>query len=238
MNSTCIEIEGIEVLLRKSLKAKRCNITVKPFEGVRVSVPQRLSFAKAQEFAQQHSGWIKKNIEKMQKHEEVFTIFDEKTIFKTRRHELLLKQLMVKNITATIKNNEIIVKYPLTVNVLDSEVQKIIRKGIVRAWRAEAKDYLIKRVDELAKEHFFEYKNITIKDLKSRWGSCSQDNNINLNLHLMRLSDEFVDYVILHELVHTIEKNHGRKFWTLFKEVFPDAIELDKKLKNFKIQIY
>ena len=100
------------------------------------------------------------------------------------------------------------VSIPQSNAVEDAEVQNEIRRAIERAWRKEAKEYLPKRVSDLANIHKFEFNKVSVKNSKTRWGSCSFDNSINLSLHLMRLPDHLVDYVILHELVHTKIKNH------------------------------
>ena len=90
----------------------------------------------------------------------------------------------------------------------------------------------------LAEKYKFKYKNVAIKNAKTRWGSCSFINNINLSLHLMRLPDHLIDYVILHELVHTKIKNHSRDFWQLLDIVSGNAKKLDREVKEYKIQIY
>ena len=74
-----------------------------------------------------------------------------------------------------------------------------------------------------------------VKNIKTRWGSCSSLNNINLNLHLMRLPDHLIDYVILHELAHTKEKNHGKSFWNLVDSLVMDLKEMKKELKTYSI---
>jgi predicted metal-dependent hydrolase len=107
-----------------------------------------------------------------------------------------------------------------------------------RAWRKQAKEYLPKRVEELAAKHKFDHKKVAVKNSKTRWGSCSFDNSINLSLHLMRLPDHLVDYVILHELVHTKIKNHSRDFWQLLDIVSGNAKKLDREVKDCRIQIY
>ena len=93
-------------------------------------------------------------------------------------------------------------------------------------------------MEKLAAKHKFDYKKVAVKNAKTRWGSCSFDNNINLSLHLMRLPDHLVDYVILHELVHTRIKNHGKGFWQLLDIVSMSARELDREVKEYRLQIY
>ncbi|RYF82935.1 MAG: M48 family peptidase, partial [Chitinophagaceae bacterium] len=106
------------------------------------------------------------------------------------------------------------------------------------ALRREAKEYLPLRLLQLAKTHGLQYNNVTIKNTRTRWGSCSSTNNINLSLHLMRLPDELCDYVLLHELAHTIEKNHGPGFWKLLDKISGDARGLDRQLKNYRISVF
>ena len=105
----------------------------------------------------------------------------------------------------------------------------------IEALRKEAKKILPVRLEELAKKHGFKYGKVAIRNAKTRWGSCSYRNNINLNLHLARLDDDLIDYVILHELCHTIEKNHSARFWALLHKHLPNATELRKRLKATRL---
>ncbi len=116
--------------------------------------------------------------------------------------------------------------------------QEYIRKGIIEALRNEAKNYLPERTDILAQKFGFKYEKVSVRNAKTRWGSCSGKNNISLNIHLMRLPEYLSDYVILHELCHTIEKNHGKKFWTLLDKVTGNAKRLDKELNNYNPNIF
>ena len=86
--------------------------------------------------------------------------------------------------------------------------------------KIEAKQYLPDKVKSLADKFGFKYNELALKNIKSRWGSCSRKNNINLSIHLMRLPDHLIDYVILHELVHTVHHNHSARFWNLLDEVY------------------
>ena len=238
MEEQVLNIKGVEVTLFRSQRAKSLNITIKPFSGVRVSVPASISFEKAKEATKQRIEWIKSHLSKMQKAEDLFTVFKLDTKFQTRTHHLQLRVSENEILKSTVRNNLIDVSIPQSNAVEDAEVQNEIRRAIERAWRKEAKEYLPKRVGDLANIHKFEFNKVSVKNSKTRWGSCSFDNSINLSLHLMRLPDYLVDYVILHELVHTKIKNHSRDFWQLLDLVSGNAKKLDREVKDYRIQIY
>ncbi len=221
-----------------SHRAKRLNITIKPFVGVRVSVPRSVSFKKASALTENRISWIKTHLSKMQKEEGLLTVFHLDTKFQTRSHYLEMKFSDTEALKTLVRDNKIDVSIPHSHNIEDSKVQNAIRQAIELAWRKEAKIHLPGKVKLLAAAHKFEYKNVAIKNSKTRWGSCSFDNNINLSLHLMRLPDHLVDYVILHELVHTRVKNHSKDFWQLLDIVSGDARKLDREVKGYGIKIY
>ena len=89
------------------------------------------------------------------------------------------------------------------------------------------------RIIELAEYHGFNFNKITIRNQKTRWGSCSAKNNISLNIQLVRLPEKLVDYVILHELVHTLVKNHSNKFWKTLDLYIENSKKIDKDLKKY-----
>ena len=101
--------------------------------------------------------------------------------------------------------------------------------------RAEARQRLVNRLDDLSQLHGFTYNRVFIRNQKTRWGSCSGKNNINLNVNLIRLPDELIDYIILHELVHTRVKDHSKQFWNELDKFVEKAKHLNKKLNNYKI---
>jgi predicted metal-dependent hydrolase len=103
--------------------------------------------------------------------------------------------------------------------------------------RYEAKRYLPGRTRELANQLGYTFKALTIKNNKTNWGSCSSLKNINLNLHLMRLPDRLIDFILVHELVHTKIPNHGPLFKERLKGHFPDAAELDIAIKKFRPEL-
>ncbi len=104
----------------------------------------------------------------------------------------------------------------------------------INEWQARA--MLIGRLEEMARIHHMKYRKVSIKNQKTKWGSCSSKNSINLNINLVRLPDQLRDYVILHELVHTRIKNHGKEFWAeLSKAIGGGAKELARKLRKYRL---
>ncbi|MEA3500793.1 MAG: YgjP-like metallopeptidase domain-containing protein [Candidatus Marinimicrobia bacterium] len=166
-----------------SNRAKRINISIKPFKGIIVKVPLNVSFKRAEKFVLSKNSWLTKHLPKM--------------------------KIKEQNSIQLNKSN------PIT-------KEKIVNK-------------IIKRTIELADRHNFKFRNLKIKDQKTIWGSCSSKNNINLNRKLVHLPDHLIDYVILHELTHTLEKNHSPKFWKKLDKFVENPKKLDKELKRFPI---
>ena len=100
--------------------------------------------------------------------------------------------------------------------------------------RKVARKVLCRRIGELAQLHNFVYNRVSIRKQKTRWGSCSSKNNINLNMNLLHLPSELMDYVLLHELVHTKVKNHGKDFCNELDAVVPNSRQVDRKLKDYQ----
>lgn len=100
-----------------------------------------------------------------------------------------------------------------------------------------AKRVILSRVEELARYHGFSYNRARVRQQKTRWGSCSHINNISLNARLILLPEELVDYVILHELMHTRLKNHGKDFWGSLDLIVGKAKTLDARLRDFHLTL-
>ena len=89
------------------------------------------------------------------------------------------------------------------------------------------------RLTELAVLSGLTFNRVFVRHQKTRWGSCSHQNNISLNINLVRLPPELMDYIILHELVHTRIKDHSPRFWAALTEIVPNARRLDRTLRDF-----
>ncbi|MBX7242927.1 MAG: M48 family metallopeptidase [Bacteroidia bacterium] len=111
-------------------------------------------------------------------------------------------------------------------------------KAILTAWyKTQAKKYLIPRVVQLADYHGFRFGKVFIRDTKSKWGSCSSLNNIGLNYRLIKAPSFIIDYVIIHELCHTVHFNHSPEFWSLVQKHCPDYKTAQDWLKTHGITL-
>jgi len=104
--------------------------------------------------------------------------------------------------------------------------------------RVEAKTLLTRRLQQLVKNNGFFYNRVFIRNQKTRWGSCSSKNNISLNMKLLKLPDELIDYVILHELVHTRRKDHSKTFWTEMDKLVGNGKKMASRLRSYGIGLY
>ncbi len=227
------------VAYRRDKKAKKYSIRVKPFQGIVVTMPYRASYESARQIVLEHHAWLLKKLASARKAEaDVSLDFSEGKIVITRRH--IMRATACESETAwwTLKDGALTIFYPQHLSLSDPQTQLTVRTGLVAAYRAEAKLLLPARVAYWADRFGFAYSHVAVKNMRTRWGSCSGANIINLNLHLMRLNDSLIDYVILHELVHTKIKNHGSGFWHHLQTLVGNSRELDAQLKSHSIAFF
>lgn len=129
-----------------------------------------------------------------------------------------------------IENN---IKIRLAEGLNDEETKKRVRILIRKAISKSLLPVLTSRVQSINERHFnFQFKSIRIKEMTSRWGSCSSSGCINLSFYLLFAPEEVLDYVIIHELAHIRVRNHGGEFWNLVGSAMPDYLEKRKWLNK------
>lgn len=122
---------------------------------------------------------------------------------------------------------------PPAIEPESTEAQDVLRPVIRRVLDRQAKAYLPRRLQHLAKENGFSYNTVRYGNAKGRWGSCSRQGTISLNVALMNLPLEVIDYVLIHELCHTEQMNHSKEFWSMVENCLPDYKKHRKSLRSY-----
>ena len=149
-----------------------------------------------------------------------------------KSHNLLI-QTTTKPSSVKIVGTQILAEINEAESVESVTNQQLIRSKILVALRKEAKSYLPRRLSFLAKEHGFSFARSKITHSSSRWGSCSSSGTISLNIGMMNLPFELIDYVIIHELCHTRHMNHSTKFWDEVAKFDPHYKTRRNELKKY-----
>lgn len=220
-----------KVTVIRSVRARRLSLSVRADGEVRLTVPAGVGSRTALQFLEEKADWVLRARERMAER------YPKQIIalpYATRAHELRLYPCPTLTNSVRISDGVIRVSYPASARYDDPEVQQTIRKGIEAAWRIEAQNYLPERVEILCRALHFRCGEVTVRNMRSRWGSCSVDNRLSLSIQLMKLPDHLIDYVIIHELCHTRVKNHGPKFHELLNRMTDGRHpELRRELKGY-----
>jgi predicted metal-dependent hydrolase len=195
-----------------------------------LTLPVRYPLAEALAFAESRREWIERARRRVTAKRSLPAAL--LPPFHTRKHELVLER--GEKPAIRIGGGVIRVRIPADWPPQEAQAQTVIKKAVLETFRAEAKALLPARVDALAAHTGLTYSGLTFRDTVSRWGSCSGRNAISLSIRLLLLPDALIDYVILHELCHTVQKNHGPKFHALLDRLCDGRHrQYEKELKNF-----
>jgi hypothetical protein len=117
-------------------------------------------------------------------------------------------------------------------NIKTVPVLKAGRKEYLK-YRKAAKMLVQEKVERFNDFYKFKVKTVSVRNQKTRWGSCSRYGNLNFNFRVVYLPDYLVDYIVVHELCHLRELNHSKKFWSLVSLSFPDHRIKRKELRKY-----
>ncbi len=236
-----IFVEGIgEVIVCKRRNCCQMRLTVHPEKGLRLSMPFRVSYADAERFVLEHREWILSTL-KSQTDKNKKRIFTPESHFVCRKTTIRFVPTTSEKriLSASIENFVVTFSYnPQLVDFNLDAVQKFIKKVILASMRKEAELVLYPRVEAISKQTGLKCRKVSIGNALTRWGSCSSKDEIILSCRLLLLPDYLIDFIILHELCHIAEKNHGPRFHALLNKWSGGKEEIyDRELKGFNGRI-
>lgn len=138
-----------------------------------------------------------------------------------KSHHLVIIPANIKSAAVRTQGQNIIVRMPNGQNPDSPDIQRLIRDSVIKALRVEAKAHLPRRLKQIAAYNNHTYERVRFSHAGTRWGSCSSTGTISLNIALMKLPDELIDYVLAHELAHTKHMNHSVAFWAELGKMDP-----------------
>lgn len=143
----------------------------------------------------------------------------------------------IKVFAARLEDGVLRIYMPVGTDIEADMVQKALKRIVLKFLRMEAERVLPQKMDYWSKQCGLDYRSLKVDSAKSRWGCCSSHKDIKLSYYLLLLPERLVDYVIVHELCHTCEMNHGPRFKALLHSYFNDyaAIELAKPKWDRKV---
>lgn len=213
------------ITIRRSARATQVRLRVAPNGTLRASMPLYAPLFLLKRLIKNSRPQLRTMLEQSQPE---LTYHDGQQIGKS--HTLVVKP--AARLAVARNKQQIVVSLPESMELTDAKVVKAIREASIAALRIEAKSYLPKRLSYLAQQLGFSYENVRFSHASSRWGSCSSTGTISLNIALMKLPFELIDYVIVHELSHTREMNHSTEFWQLVAVGDPQYKQHRKLLKS------
>lgn len=231
------EMPGIgAVKVRRSANIKYLSVRIAPGRGVWVNVPYGVSGKQMRQFLEEKREWIVQHLAGIKAYEKKTGVgLGIGAEIPTKLHVLHVVEYDCVKPDYTLEGTKITLWIPR--GTCYEKIDPIVRNFLLEIYKKECRTLLPERVKYLADRYGFRYRQLSFRNNISNWGSCSQDDKISLNIKLMKLPDALIDYVILHELCHTVEKNHSARFWALVGKVCPDYAVLRRKLKEYNTRL-
>lgn len=219
-------LDGIgEITISKRKTNRNIRLSIKPNGAVTVTIPAWATYHSGLAFAQTKIEWIQTQLPQKA------LLQDGQPIGKY--HHLQLSP--TRGLSAPkslVSKTSVVVRFPYGISQNDPLVQAEAETACIRALRAQATLLLPGRLKQLADQHGFNFSEVRIKRLRGRWGSCDQHQRIVLNLFLMQLPWDCIDYVLLHELTHTKILRHGPPFWAAMQDLIPNLAAIRKQMRS------
>ncbi|GAB6158391.1 SprT family zinc-dependent metalloprotease [Desulfotomaculum varum] len=204
--------------LKRSSRAGRVYLKIRPEEGLEVVVPARYPLAHLPSLIKSRQTWILQKLALMSQRAgqmKANRLAERQEVRLLGQYYRLVTVFQEGPPAVELVGDKIIVMLPQ--NLQDKLTQ------VLENWlRQQARVIIMERVELAVKKMNITYNQVFIKDQKTRWGSCSNRGNLNFNYRLVMAPLPVIDYIVVHELAHLVEMNHSKKFWALVENVCPD----------------
>ena len=212
--------------LRRSSRARHVRLHISPLEGLVVVVPLRFDGARVPELLSARLSWIDRKLAALENIDLDISLpntIELKAVGKTWHAEY--RSTESASVAARSSGSELILN-----GAVDDPAKC---RAAIRRWLArQAKQELVPRLEQLSRVHELSYRKVTVRGQKTRWGSCSSRRTISINYRLLFLAPQLANCVLIHELCHIRNLNHGPAFWQHVKQIEPDCRQLHKRLKS------
>lgn len=202
-------------------RARRYILRVRPDGTLRVTIPVGGSKAEAAAFVRRQAAWVARERQRVRA---------ERAPARWGHGSAVMLAGVVHRLDVHPADDRITVRY--ADRVVRATDPANVRAAVEQDLRSLARTELPPRLLALAAEHGLPVKKITIRNQRSRWGSCSRIGAIALNFRLVQMPPSVRDYVLLHELMHLKQQNHGPRFWALVERACPGYREAERWLKH------
>jgi hypothetical protein len=213
-------------------RRRTLGISILPDSSVIVRAPNRTPLKTINRIIREKSAWIIKHRDNYRQKEKKklnnSLIAGEKMLF--RGKEFVLQVFQSKKPVVRFNGNTI------EVGLDKVDDQQAIRKILYTGYKTEASviyPEMLNKALEIHENQMFKPTGLIIRTMKSRWGSCSRKGLITLSTELIKLPDIYIEYVIIHELCHLKHHNHGKEYYNLLSELFPDWKKVRKDLREY-----
>lgn len=214
-----MELPDNYILIRKEVKHARLRVSE---DGkVRIIAPPTFSEDDISAMLKKKAKWIDSNLK----------YFKRMSTIELQRNQLLLFGNRYSYFYDTTYAQKVTVDHEH--KTITSQKDLLDPKTQEKWYRRVAKKHLTKRTKELSAKMKLPFNKLFIRESKTKWGNCSKEKNISLNWKLIKAPDYVIDYIIIHELLHTVVMSHTHKFWTLLKSYYPDYKESIKWLEKY-----
>ncbi len=218
------------LFIRMNTRARRLTFRTKE-DGIHVTVPPRTSLAEVERAIEE----LRPRLKAARQKQPPKRVIDLNYRIDTEFFKLTLVSGQRERFLSRSELGEMQIVCPPDADFADEKLQAWLRKVIEEALRRNAKIILPPRLYMLSLQHGLPYESVKINSSSGRWGSCSAQGNINLSYYLVLLPPHLIDYVLLHELAHTREMNHGERFWALLDRLTGGkARKLQDELKGYR----